>query len=261
MFVGDDDEFEAKKNGTEFTFSNVEIAKSGKVQFKIDILDKDEAQGKVIKLSPNFNSDSFKSSKYESSREEVNTGDVSGTISFSEITIQAAKASLKNNLSKDVEFLNNDTTKGIVFEGTYSAKKALINLNKFYMSGAANPNKVKITYTLFVNDKEITSTDGYGSGAQEMFDDIKVRAGESVDVRVVAEVEAYGSKATLKDIYLVLGGTDEFSKDVEDKATKIMGIKIVDQGNVSVESPSSAKTVLYKAKNQKIAEFTVKPAD
>jgi hypothetical protein len=97
MFVGDD-EFEAKKSGTTFTFSNVEIAESADISFAVDILDKDEAQNKSFTLKPNFNGDAFKNARYDNSRDDVNTGDVSGTISFSQVTIQAAKATFKNTL-------------------------------------------------------------------------------------------------------------------------------------------------------------------
>ena len=260
MFV-DGEEFEAKQSGTKFTFSNVEIEKSGKIQFKIDLKDDTDAQGKVVKLTPNFNGDAFANARYDNSRDDVNTGDVSGTISFSQVTIQAAKATLKNSLSKAVEYMNNDTNEGVVFDGTYTAKKSDINLNKFYMSGAANPNKVKVTYYLYIEGKEVASVDAYGTGAEEVFDDVLVKAGESVKVRVVAEVEAYGDTATLADRYLVLGGTDNFDKDVDYKAAKVMDMKIVEKGSVNITAGAIAKTVLLKAKNQKIAEFTVKPAN
>ena len=197
MFV-DGDEFEAKKSGTAFTFSNVEIAKSGKIQFKIDIEDNDAAQWSGISFEPNFNGDAFADSKYDNSRETVNTGDVSGTISFSNVTIQPARATLKSNTSslKDpTEFLNGETTSNDVFKGTYTAKKALINLNKVYMSGAANPDKVKVTYYVYLNGEEeyVAAVDSYGTGGEEIFDDVLVEAWKSVDVRVEAEVEAYGN--------------------------------------------------------------------
>ena len=257
MFVGDE-EFEAKKSGTTFTFSNVEIAESADIQFKVDIKDDDNAQSKEFTLKPNFNGDAFKNARYDNSRDDVNTGDVSGTISFSQVTIQAARATLKNTLSDSAEFLNDDTNEGEVFKGTYTAKKALINLNKFYMSGAANPDKVKITYYLYVNGDEVASVDAYGTGAEETFDDVEVKAGQSVDIKVVAEVEAYGSGATLSGIQLVLGGTDEFGKDVEYKAAKLVDIKIVDKWSIKVEAGASRNTVLRTSNNQTLAEFSVK---
>jgi hypothetical protein len=204
MFVNGD-EFEAKKSGTDFTFSNVEIAESGKIQFKVDILDNDNASGSFT-LTPNFNGDLFKNARYDNSRDDVNTGDVSGAISFSTVTIQAAKASLKNSLTKAVEFLDEDTNEGVVFDGTYTAKKALINLNKFYMSGSNPLNGVKITYNLYLGDDEdpVASVDAYGSGAEEIFNDVEVEPGKSIKVKVVAEVEAYGDTGTVAGVQLVL---------------------------------------------------------
>jgi hypothetical protein len=38
MFVNGD-EYEGKKNGSSYDFSNVNIEKSGKIQFKVDIKD------------------------------------------------------------------------------------------------------------------------------------------------------------------------------------------------------------------------------
>ncbi len=262
MFVNGD-EFEAKKSGTDFTFSNVEIAESGKIQFAIDIEDKEEAQNKVITLKPNFNGDSFKNARYDNSRDDVNTGDVSGAISFSQVTIQAAKATLKNSLSKAVEFMDEDTNEGVVFDGTYTAKKALINLNKFYMSGSNPLNGVKITYNLYLGDDEdpVASTDGYGSGAEEIFNDVEVKAWETIKVKVVAEVEAYGDTGTVAGVQLVLWGTDEFGKDVEYKAAKLMDMKVVEKGAASITAGETTKTVLRKAKNKVLAQFTVKPAD
>jgi hypothetical protein len=204
----------------------------------------------------------FGKAEYENARKEtVKTGDVSGTISFSTVTVQAAKATFKNSLSKAVEFMNNDTNDGVVFDGTYTAKKANINLNKFYMSGAANGDKIKVTYYLYIEGKEVASVDAYGEKAEEQFDDIAVKAGESVKVRVVAEVEAYGAAKTLSGVQVFLGGTDDFDKDVEYKGAKLVDMKIVDRGSVSIKGGEVAKTVLLKGKNQVLAQFTIKPAD
>jgi hypothetical protein len=57
MFVGGE-EFEAKKSGTQFTFSNVEIAESGKIQIKMDIEDNDAATGSFT-VTSNINKDIF----------------------------------------------------------------------------------------------------------------------------------------------------------------------------------------------------------
>ena len=259
MFV-DGEEFEARKSGTTFSFSNVEIEKSGKIQFKIDIQDIEAAQNKDITFEPNFNGDAFAWARYDNSRDDVNTGDVSGVISFSNVTIQAAKATLKSTLSDAAEFTNGETNSDVVFEGTYTAKKSLINLNKFYMSGAANPAKVKITYYLYLDgsDDYVASVDTYGSGAEEMFDDVEVKAGASVDVKVVAEVEAYGNTWTISWVQVVLWGTDEFGKDVEYKAGKLVDMKIVENGSVTIDAGASKNTVLKTSNNEVLGEFTVK---
>jgi hypothetical protein len=44
-------------------------------------------------------------------------------MSFSNLTIQAARASLTNSLTKAVEFRNNEVNRKVVFEGEYTAKK------------------------------------------------------------------------------------------------------------------------------------------
>jgi hypothetical protein len=40
---------------------------------------------------------------------------------------------LKNELSKSVEFLTNETNRKVVFDGTYTAKKAAVDLNEFWI--------------------------------------------------------------------------------------------------------------------------------
>jgi hypothetical protein len=63
---------------------------------------------------------------------EAKTGvDLAGSISFATLTIQPAKASLTNSLSKDVEFRNKETNRKVIFEGEYTAKKGGIKLNEF----------------------------------------------------------------------------------------------------------------------------------
>ena len=257
MFVGGE-EFEAKKSGTQFTFSNVEIAESGKIQIKIDVEDNDAATGSFT-VTSNINKDIFAWAKYDNSRKYVETGDVAGTISFSKVTIQAAKATLKNTLSDSVEFINGETSDlEEVFKWTYTAKKALINLNKFYIDGANPLNGVTITYHLYINGEEVADTDSYGSGSEEIFDDVVVDAWKSVDVVVKAEAEAYGATWSITWLQLVLWGTDDFGKDVTYKSAKLIDMKVVEKWAVKVEAGASKNTVLRTSTNQALAEFTVK---
>lgn len=92
-FVVDGEEYEgtrtATTSGATFKFNNVEIEKSGKVQFKIDVYDLDSVEGTVQFTT--FNKDAFVGSKYDTTNKPVSTGDVAGSISFSKVTFQAAK--------------------------------------------------------------------------------------------------------------------------------------------------------------------------
>ena len=261
MFVNGE-EFEGKKTtGNQFAFSNVEIAKSGKIQFAVDIDDNDNATG-TFTITPNINKDIFAWAKYDNSRKYVETGDVAGTISFSKVTIQAAKATLKNTISDSVEFINGETSDlEEVFKWTYTAKKALINLNKFYIEGANPLTGVTITYHLYVNGEEVADTDTYGSGAEEIFDDVVVEAGKSVDILVKAQAEAYGSTWSIEWLKLVLWGTDEYGKDVAYKNAKLVDLKVVEKGAVKVEAGASKNTVLRTSNTQDLAEFTVKSSN
>lgn len=268
--IVNDEEFEGKRKaattGYDFEFSKVEIAESGKIQFKVDIADDDNLSG-TIKFNPNFKSEAFSGARYDEAREDVLSGDVAGTISFVDVSITAAKATLKNNLSKDVEVLNGETTTRVVLDGTYTAKKALVNLNKFYMSGtnALENSGVKITWHLFIDGEEVADTTSFGSGNYEPFSDVELKAGESVRVKVEAEVEAYGSAGAttgdIKDIKIYLGGVDDFGKDIQEANAKVMNIKIKESGSVTVSAGAAKSTVLRKSSNAKLAEFTIKPAN
>lgn len=200
--------------------------------------------------------------RYDEARETVLGSDVAGTISFTNLGITAAKATLKNNLSKEVEVLTDATTTRTVLEGTYTAKKALVNLNKFYMSGVNNLTGVKVTWHLFIDGEEVADTDALtGANGEEPFSDVEIAAGKSVNVKVEAEVEAYGSTGDIKDIKIYLGGTDEFGKDIQWANARVMNIKVKESGSAIISATASANTVLRKASNAKLAEFYVKPSN
>jgi hypothetical protein len=145
-FVVNGDEYDHKSisesNGTyTISFENISIEESGKIQFKMDVKDPTEgiSGSPVINFNTSFNGTTLTtngSAKYDNvSKQYVKSGDVAGSISFSKVTIQAAKAALENNLTKKVEFIQNETNRKVVFEGTYTAKKGGdIDLNKFFVS-------------------------------------------------------------------------------------------------------------------------------
>jgi len=264
-FVINGDEYEGKpdnkKAPTKFSFTNVEIEESGKAQFLVGIFDKDDVKGSVSFSA--FNKNAFNGAKYSDANEPVQTADVAGSISFSKVTIQASKGALENNISKEVEFITNSTTRKTVFDGTYTAKKGDVNLNSFYIDGSkpSNNGENVVTFYVSIDGEEVGDTDQLGSGNNENFSDVLVEAGKSVKVKVEAEVEAYASWVTYDNYTLVLAGEDKNGNDAGEASDTLVKFKTKESGSVKVETTTSKNTVLLKAKNQNIAEFTVKPSN
>ena len=305
-FVVDGDEYEAKgpaldANGLNtvdangdyvFTFKDISIEKSGKIQFKVDIMDPTNGiqNSPEIDFTTPFNWELITAAgtaKYDNvSKQYVQPGDVAGSISFSKVTIQAAKAALENTLTKNVEFLLNETSRKVVFDGTYTAKKGGdIDLNKFFIyadggydptdNANANQYKNKITFYLFVDGEEVADTNIVNSIYDltspnlntETFSDVRVKAGEKVKVKVEAEVEAYGTTAgklpaTNKNFRLFLLGTDMSGNEDTGKGEEdLISMETKAKGSVTVPSTTEAKTALLRAQNTTIAKFTVKPSN
>ena len=264
-FVINGDEYEGKpdnkKAPTKFSFTNVEIEESGKAQFLVGIFDKDDVKGSVSFSA--FNKNAFNGAKYSDANEPVQTADVAGSISFSKVTIQASKGALENNISKEVEFITNSTTRKTVFDGTYTAKKGDVNLNSFYIDGSkpSNNGENVVTFYVSIDGEEVGDTSDLGSGNKENFSDVLVEAGKSVKVKVEAEVEAYASWVTYDNYTLVLAGEDKNGNDAGEASDTLVKFKTKESGSVKVETTTSKNTVLLKAKNQNIAEFTVKPSN
>jgi hypothetical protein len=129
------------------------------------------------------------------------------------------------------------------------------------MSGAKGVEE-SIAYHLYLDGEEVAYTEAYGTTAEEIFDDVEVRAGESIKVRVEAEVEAGTATGTISNVYLYLGGTDEFDKDVEYKGAKVMTMKIKESGSVKVDADVARNTVLRTSSTeQNLAQFVVKPSN
>ena len=279
-FVIDGDEYDHKSitqsSGTyTISFENVSIEKSGKIQFKIDVKDPKEgiSGSPVINFNTSFNGTTLTtngSAKYDNvSKQYVKPGDVAGSISFSKVTIQAAKAALENNLTKKVEFIQNETNRKVVFDGTYTAKKGGdIDLNKFFVSWTPLSGKNKVTFYLFIDGEEVADTDVINTGSNvktvnaESFSDVRVKAGESVKVKVEAEIEAYGTGETNSDLALYLYGTDMSGNEDTGRWTdNLVEIEIKAKGSVTIPSDNQSKTALLKASNVKVASFRVKPSN
>ena len=243
-----------------FTFSNVEIEKSGKVQILVDI-DDDAATGQTVTFTPAFNAkNAFVGARYVDAREDVDQSEVAGSVSFvSKLTIQAAKASMENNLTKDVEFIRQQTSRKVVFDGTYTAKKGDIDLNKFEVTGTAPKTNNDVTFYLFVNGTEVADADV--NEKEVSFSDVRVANGKSVTIKLEAEIDAYGVAENLTDYNLKVWGDDKDGNEAGNASDSIVTMKIRDAGSVKVDAASSKNTVLLKAKNQEIAKFQVKPSN
>jgi hypothetical protein len=70
-------------------FSNVDIEKSGKVKFLIDVKDDEKYLTNKFSFST-FSKNTITSARYEESRESA-MSEIAGSISFGDITIQGAK--------------------------------------------------------------------------------------------------------------------------------------------------------------------------
>jgi hypothetical protein len=194
------DEYEAttpsystNKDTATFTFNNVEVVKSGKIQLKVDIRDTSAYSGKKLQftLLSGYNFSDF---VYV---ENKNGGkiDLAGSISFATLTIQAAKASLTNTLTKAVEFKRNEANRKVVFEGTYTAKKGDLKLNEFTVTG--NPyNSGNVTFYLIVDGDEVADAkldNAATATATSTFSNVEIDAEKSVKITLEAEVDSKDS--------------------------------------------------------------------
>jgi hypothetical protein len=85
------EEFDGKitynaNNTISVAFSNVDIEKSGKVKFLIDVKDDDKYLGSKFSFST-FNKNTITSARYADSRESA-LSEIAGSISFGDITVQ-----------------------------------------------------------------------------------------------------------------------------------------------------------------------------
>jgi len=161
---------------------------------------------------------------------------------------------------ESIEYLYEETNRKVVFDGTYTAKKADVYLASFYMTGTEPTlSGNTITYYLSIDGEEVADTDMFN--AEESFSDVLVKAGKTVSVTLEAEVEAYGSTGTYEGIKLALGGHDVNDKDLTDATAPIKTIKVKESGSITVSAGAARNTVLLKSSTANIAEFTVKPAN
>lgn len=179
---------------------------------------------------------------YDESGNPVGTTEVSGTISFSKVTIQPAKASMSNSITKDVEFMNKETNRLVVFDGKYTAKKGDVELNEFAIYNTYNlaTNGNSVTFYVYVDGDEVadakvpTTTDTAGTYAgnyvaRDTFNKVLVKDGESVSIKVDAEVEAIAVE-TISKYDVDIRGEDVNGNTPAGKGNaKTVQLKIVDK--------------------------------
>ena len=274
------DEYDGKHNTnyTQWTFSNVEISQSGRVRLYVDT-NSDTAEDKVAQREGQkytLSIDGWDSFKYVNGS-KTSKVDPSGSLTVSNLTIQAPEGTLTNTISSsdDVEFSNNSVDDFVVLDGTYKADKQDIYLNTFSITGLAAtvlPENSKIRFYLYVDDMDTSVADVRVAGAApwtDDFNDILVKAGESVKVKVVAEVDAkeittgdneVDLPLTIGKFRVDLSGNDVNDNPAGNAHKNTANMLIVDKGSVSVEGGEVAsKAVLRKSSSAKIAQFIVKP--
>ena len=264
-----------KLPGLPFTFSKVVIEKSGKLQFKVEL---DQEIDKSVKeigftLSGNktsFDKAAFSGAQYEELRNEyVNAEkDVSGSISFSTLKVQAASASLENTMSKSkaVEFITDRTDRKVVFSGTYTAEKWAVLLNSFWIERTSADGKLDsdITFYVTIDNEEIGSVDTFKDGktAIERFSDINVKKDQVVDVKVEAEVSSDAAEVSNVVYELYLDGEDAEGNQAGNGSDAMAKISVKSSGSVVIPaSNKKGNTVVLRNSGETIAYFTVKPSN
>jgi len=256
--------------GTTCVFKNVVLEKSGKIQFKMD-LNIDTVQGVTLESKINtasFNNTAFVGATYDNSRKTVVTGDIAGSITLEKVKVQPAKAALENKLSRDVEFLTNESSNKVVFDGTYTAKKGTVNLNSIrIVKNGATPavvNPDTITFYLSIDGKEVATFEGKNAGTgyattnEETFSQIKIEAGKKVNVKLEAEVDVQNQADY--EYSLFLEGEDENGNDAGKADASLVKIKASNHGSVNLVTEAK-DTVLLKGTNTTVAKFIVKPSN
>ena len=252
------DEYEGRRNWNDFEFNNVEIEKSGKIEILVDIKDT-ATEGNTA----TFAIDGWADFYYVAGK-PANKIDVSGSlVPATKLTIQAARASLTKDISKAVEFKLNEVNRKVVFEGTYTAKKGDVRLNSFLVEGdAALAGTNPITFYLSIDGEEVADA-RYTYGLDEAFDtfsNVKIAANEWVKIVVEAEVNAKALE-NLKTFKVTLAWEDVNGNDAGEAFKNTVNMEVVESASINLYAGATRNTVLLKASDSVLAEFTVKPSN
>ena len=261
---------EGKRNNahTGFSFSNIDIEKSGTIQF-VASLDTNATYNRTLTFTPaSFDKTMFGDAKYDDSRNDVKDN-VVGSISFSKIKVQPAKGSLSKSISKDVEFVTGETATKTVFEGTYTAQKQDVILKSFALTGKNTTliDNENLTFRVLIDGKEVGSADFVkDTNSKDGFfaSDVVVEKGKSVSVKVTAE--GYLVKAAANNTYnydFGLYGEDRDGNVAGNATSTLVAIKKVDSASVTVSDADRANrsNVVLRGSNITLGKFVVKSSN
>jgi len=241
-----------------FTFSNVDIEKSGKVTVKVDVKDMSEFNNQKVSFST-LNADAFSSLAYDEVRNSDAKSQIAGFVTLYNLTVQPAKSALKNNLSKEVEFIKSETTSKVVFDGTYTAKNGTVSITDWKVTPNTSATAAwKVTFYLSIDGEEVDDMVIGNTAVSGSFSNFRIEELESVPVVVTAEVEGTttGSFGTYRIEFV---GEDENGNSAGSAKANTIALKVVEKASISV-SASASRTLLRKAAGETIAQFTIKPS-
>ena len=216
--------------------------------------------------------------EYDNSGESVPKGNIAGSISISSVKVNESKASLKNSTSTEAEFVKWQSTKKTIFEWTYTAKKSDLDLNEIalILGDAWFADTDTVTIDVIINGKTVATLDADDLLAKDTdasnideayyvdFSDVAVKAGDSVSIKVVADIYADDeANETFVDqkMTLVLRGDDTNGVAAGWAKATTVKLKITDSESVKVTDNVAKKTVILQDSDVELAKFRVKPSN
>lgn len=192
---------------------------------------------------------------------------------------------LLNNLTKTVEFKSNQSSRKIVFDGTYTALKDNVSVNHYsvdteydeskgndYIEQRCKKNDTEMTFYLYVDGEEVTSTHTFKTctlwqwaGFGSWFDKISFKKWQPKNIRVEVEIDWYVLEDDMYDFTLTLNNVARNSHD-SDSTWKVNArfapIKIkANNAFPGVITDTSKNRVLLRSKNTELAKFSIKPSN
>ena len=253
------------------------IEKEGKIQLVVDIDDDATKDAKVVftiggksllgKTTIGTTAGKVNGLTYEDSKKPVLDSDFVGSVTLYDLKVTAAKAAMENTLTTTPEFkLDTTTTNVTVFEGTYTAKKQDLTITdvNYYPQTALLDADDSVTLKLYINDKLVSSTDidkddPINTAVNDQTTRVSVEAGESVNVKVVADV--YAAKANTVSYKVEIVWEDSDGNEAGKASDYTVDMKFVTQGSADVEALQNStykqKDVLLRASNIPLAAFRV----